>query len=1792
MVDIVKSKKICLNMIVKNESHIIASTLKNILEHIKIDYWVISDTGSTDDTVDIIQDFFKERGISGEIFHDKWKDFGHNRTKALEHVYDKSDYLFIFDADDLIHGDMRLPLTLDKDIYELQFGNPVSYHRSILISNRMKWKYVGVLHEILRNIDPIKSRDYLLGNYHIESRRLGNRSKNPNKYVDDALILEKGFEEENTDMWLKYRYSYYCAQSYQDAGKLEKAIEWYERTLTLDYSPQYKYCACINAGNCYNALKQYSNAIDSWSEAYTYDKERLEGIVKIMEYFYNKGQHFMVSSLYNKFKHVKICNPADKIFLDYSKYRDFHYYASISGCYCDEHKSAYEACKYMLLNNKPNPGNTIYNLQFYMKHFKEDDDNKSLLDYFVTYIMNPQIVFKDRESSWNIVNSIIKEQLSDKYEILENSILSPGKKNIDKNSKYASSKNILIYTGYMNFLWNDSTLNKQAIGGAEKAVIYLTRNLPKNYTIYIAGDQKEEEIDNIKYINHSNLQKLLDENNFHTIIVSRYVSFFEEYNNYKCYQLLLSAHDTYFLGNNNEIIKKHNKYIDNVVCLTEWHKNDFIGKYDYLKDKIRIINNGINITDFNNENISIDIKIKNKFVWTSRPERGLNILLELWPKILEKIPDATLDISSYDNFTEETMYIKNIIDKYHSITHHGKLNTKELYKLISSADYWLYTCTWHETSCITAMEMLMSNVICLYYPIAGLVDTVGDYGIKVKGGNEIETILNLSEERKTELRKNGKEYALRCSWENREKQWSSLLGLDKMNEYIVSNDRIKHLHDNFTLPVDHINFLKKLGSEFKPNVIYDIGANVLNWTKEAKKIWNGSEIIVFDAVKSFENFYKTQGYKYYTGVLSDRDDKCVKFYQNKEHPAGNSYYKEIGHKNSEIIYPESNYSNEKTSTLSTVVKEFDFPMPDLIKFDVQGAELDIIKGSLDIINRAKYLIVEIQNTQYNKNAPLLNETVNFLQTNGWELLTQKPFCDNGPDGDYCFKKKYKKKWVFYSGTYIYTYIIQYIENHSNDEYDIQIIDDISKINLINPEFCTIILCPFGNELFNKDILNKLNNTSLSFLQLEPLTLPCRLNCILNEFNKFPELKKYPVYDYSKSNIKILNKHGITNCIHLPYKCSKSELDFLINSNINISKEYDFGFIYDWKIHNNGNQSLPIKPPRRNKIMEFLTSKGYTINLISGYGEDRDEELGKCKIILNPHGQINENPNPTPDECSNIFEHIRCDRLLEAGFTILSETSYELDEEFANKYPNLKQISYDDFFNIDVINEHYNNESKQTIKKIYDTLCLNKNPFDYYLNPVDIYEHLPTLYKYASECNSVLECGVRASVSSWALVYGLINNNSDNKKLILNDIEPCDVNKLLECTKSVSHLDVSYEWISDLNINLKENVDLTFIDTGHVGGHLKKELAKFRKLTNKYIIIHDTTVDEFTSEAIRANLSEEKIKELAISSSMPIDDVKMGLWPAIEEFLKNNSDWVLHERFTNNNGLTILKKVYNKPKIIDCFTFYNELKMLNYRLNILNDIVDYFVLVEATHTYIGKEKPLFYQDNKHLFEKFNHKIIHIIVDDFTHKFPNINIEKEEQWINERYQRDCISRGLDKLSLQNNDVITITDLDEIPNPKILEQIKNKDIVVDINILELDFYYYNLNSKMDHQWQLSKILTFEKYNELNVGCDKIRFYNCPIIKNAGWHLSYFGNEKFIKNKLENFSHQEFNKIEFTDEKLIKERINNGNDLFDRPTSIINIPIEDNDNLPPEYDIYLTNFYTIQNKNNVYVDGIAGLG
>ena len=115
------SPSICLNMIVKNESHIITDTLEKLLLKIRVNYYVISDTGSTDNTSQKINSFFKEKDIPGEIHYDTWKNFGHNRSLALGYAQNKSDYILIFDADDYIIGEVDLS-DLKEDAYMLKFG--------------------------------------------------------------------------------------------------------------------------------------------------------------------------------------------------------------------------------------------------------------------------------------------------------------------------------------------------------------------------------------------------------------------------------------------------------------------------------------------------------------------------------------------------------------------------------------------------------------------------------------------------------------------------------------------------------------------------------------------------------------------------------------------------------------------------------------------------------------------------------------------------------------------------------------------------------------------------------------------------------------------------------------------------------------------------------------------------------------------------------------------------------------------------------------------------------------------------------------------------------------------------------------------------------------------------------------------------------------------------------------------------------------------------------------------------------------------------------------------------------------------------------------------------------------------------------------------------------------------------------------------------------------------------------------------------------------------------------------
>jgi hypothetical protein len=186
-------------------------------------------------------------------------------------------------------------------------------------------------------------------------------------------------------------------------------------------------------------------------------------------------------------------------------------------------------------------------------------------------------------------------------------------------------------------------------------------------------------------------------------------------------------------------------------------------------------------------------------------------------------------------------------------------------------------------------------------------------------------------------------------------------------------------------------------------------------------------------------------------------------------------------------------------------------------------------------------------------------------------------------------------------------------------------------------------------------------------------------------------------------------------------------------------------------------------------------------------------------------------------------------------------------------------------------------------------------------PSDINEHIDTLYRYAKQCTSIVECGVREIVSSYAFASGLIGTAGNSLTMI----------DLYSSTKMPDFLEMchregvnaSFVLGSDISCPLIET-DMLFIDTWHVYGHLKRELAYWHASVRKFIILHDTTVDEVHGEAIRGGAN---TAALSRESGYPEIEIRTGLGPAIAEFLVAHPEWVVEHKYTHNNGLTVLAR---------------------------------------------------------------------------------------------------------------------------------------------------------------------------------------------------------------------------------------------------------------------------------------------
>ena len=361
-------KTICLNMIVKNEKPVITRCLASIRPI--IDHWVIVDTGSTDGTQEVIREFMKD--IPGELYERPWRNFEHNRNEALEYARGKSDYILIMDADDHLEFEPAFSLPkMDAGSYRLwiKYGG-TSYQRHQIIDASLPWRWVGVLHEVL-NCD-IQFSSEVMDGVKIIVGTDGARSRDPKKYEKDAAVLEEALKDEPENT----RYMFYLAQSYRDAKKYDKAVEWYLKRISKGGWDEEIYWSMVQVGLMEQELKRSDELIiDSFLSAYRRRPHRPEAVMYLAEIYRKQGRYDMAYSMIKLWQIMPKPSSQDVLFVqEWMEEYGLLFELSISSYYVGQYQESLTACDQLLtMKNLPQGlrEQTIANRRFPVQKLQE-----------------------------------------------------------------------------------------------------------------------------------------------------------------------------------------------------------------------------------------------------------------------------------------------------------------------------------------------------------------------------------------------------------------------------------------------------------------------------------------------------------------------------------------------------------------------------------------------------------------------------------------------------------------------------------------------------------------------------------------------------------------------------------------------------------------------------------------------------------------------------------------------------------------------------------------------------------------------------------------------------------------------------------------------------------------------------------------------------------------------------------------------------------------------------------------------------------------------------------------------------------------------------------------------------------------------------------------------------------------------------------------------------------------------------------------------------------------------------
>jgi len=645
------------------------------------DYWTILDTGSTDNTVSIIKDVLKNKRFN--LYQENFINFRDSRNRCLDLAGNTCKFNIMLDDTYILTGKVRDFLhTIRSDQKGASYNVFIKSGNTTYGSNRItksanNLRYIYKIHEIIQTDNNITIQ------IPIDQILINDES---NDYMENRTSSRKNLDlqyllEENTENPNNPRHLYYIAQTYVELKDWDKAMRYFQQR--IDH-PIEGYKEEITDAYFQIAYIMQNMLNENWEKCekaylacYEYDKNRSDALYCIGKYYYDKDNKGVA---YNYFK------------------KGFQLGTPIN---CTS-------------NLRPK----IYNelIPYYLTHLCYD---------FQDYNLGIKSCEKYLRFNYS-------ETIKSFLQIFNLLIISNPKK-----VKTNSVKPILCFVtvgGYKP--WNGSSIDNEGVGGSETFIIEMSRIIAKksNFKVYVfCNCDKEEVYCNVIYKNINNYVNFINNNIVHTSFISRFSEYIPVTINNDIANIYLHLED---ISPTCNIIPINDK-IKAIFCMTEWHKNTFVQSFPQFNNKTFVLPNGINIEKFPTNTI----KIKNSFIYSSFPNRGLIHLLKMFAKIRAKIPDATLNVFCdtkniyVQSVAKEEMLEIDLLIKEQSeyITNHGWVSKDMLTSYWLKTEYWLYPCTFAETFCITALEAAASKTLAITTDLAGLQNTVGDRGIMISG---------------------------------------------------------------------------------------------------------------------------------------------------------------------------------------------------------------------------------------------------------------------------------------------------------------------------------------------------------------------------------------------------------------------------------------------------------------------------------------------------------------------------------------------------------------------------------------------------------------------------------------------------------------------------------------------------------------------------------------------------------------------------------------------------------------------------------------------------------------------------------------------------------------------------------------------------------------------------------------------------------------------------------------------------------------------------------------------------